>query len=303
MRTLIAIVGLAAFLEASQYTIPVHLSVSKEKPLAIRLVIDQDSVVVPRGTPDRETRRLLLELGLESRERSVEGLNIIRATILRLGREGVTGKVDTAHPDPKDPPDAAFMKALVGEKVDVEVGSDGAIKNLRGLDELEKHFVGKMGLKADSKGSQQKLKENLGAQLKDGLRPLFAVYPGRAIGIGPEWTTKYSVASENGAYHSECKWTLSGQKDARNRISGKWTLTEFPDADTKGRELTLVQKLKGTGEGTLELDAETGFPLEGTMTHHLSGTTFLDGLKAHFESDTFEVTYTIRFKVEKWDAK
>lgn len=286
---------------AIQESAELKLALQEKKPLRVRLTVEEDSAMVPGGTTDRITNRVGWELGLQTGGVR-EGIFPVRVTVLRMYREANGRRVDTAKPDPADPPQAAFMKGLVGEFVEVDLTEKGTVKEVRGLKELEARFAAKFGIKPEEDGPHKGLSEGLGRKVRENVESFLAVHPVKAVKAGAEWTRKVSM-SEGTAYHSECRWSLTARKDSTCFLSGKWTLTAFPDADQRGRELKNVQKLSGTGEGTMELDQESGFPVKARFTHQLTGKSTMEGLKTQLPSDVFDTTVKITFAADAWAGK
>lgn len=290
---------LAAALFCVQDAADLQLSLKKEKTLRTRLAVEEDTASVAVGTTEKLEDRGGWELGLESKGSPGAGLSTIHVTILRITRVSGSRSVDTSNPGPRDPPEAAFLKALIGEAVDVDVAADGAIKEVRGMADLEAHFAAKLGVKPGPEGPRKGLKASIENRLREQLGGVLSVYPGKPAAVGASWSRKQSI-SLGAAYKAETTWTVAARRESRVSLEGKVLLTPIDESRV---ESPTIQKLSGTGEAALELDAETGFPLKGRIVHPLKGTSTLKGIPNPRPSDTFDQTSRVTFTLEAWEGK
>jgi hypothetical protein len=273
----------------------IKLVLRKDPPLRLKLSTMEETVSLPGGSTEKRTARRGMELGLES-----QGSGLVKVSLLRLQSESGDRKTDSA--DPGDGPQGAFLGKLIGEYVLVELGLDGRLIETRGAGELEARFAKKLGLKPEDPGPHKGLAEGLVPRLRAPVEELFALFPPKAVAPGATWTRKVSTRLDV-PRHSEVVWTLQTRKESKVHLSAKWTHAPFPDADAKSAPLKVVQTLQGTGEGTMELDDATGWPLKGSVVHQLKGSSTIEGLKAPLPSDTSEDTTKMTVKVEPWDGR
>jgi hypothetical protein len=308
MKRLIAAVLLFALLQDAR---DLKLSLPKEKPLRIRLTSLEEADSTPRGSTDKDVNRGGCELGLEAQGLSGADRFAVKVTMLRIHREiifQINGqkdgrKMDSATPGADN--ESERMGNLVGLSLLFDVAPEGKILETRGAAEMEAEFIRKLGVKQEDEGPQRKMMATFVVPvLRENVDRLLALYPPNAVGIGATWSRKYSIGLSSGfPHHGEVAWTLKSRKESRIQLSGKWTHTPYADADQLGRELKIVSKLTGTGEGTAELDDETGWPLKASVTHQLNGSTSVEGLKAPSLGDTVDSTLKITLTVGPWDGK
>jgi hypothetical protein len=296
MRVILAVL-LASLLQDAR---DLKLSLPKDKPQRLRLTVFEDGVDTPRGKTEKNVDRGGFEFGLETQAPSGPDRFAVKLTILRMHRESRGRKMDSATPDAD--PNSGIMAKLVGTGLLFDLAPDGKVLGARGAEEMEADFARKLGLKPPDLGPHKGLVARFLPLLRENVERLFALYPSKAVLVGGVWSRKFSI-SVGYPHHAEAAWTLSARKDARAVLSGKWTHSAYPDSDKQGGELRIVHKMTGTGEGTVELDEATGWPLKASMTHQLAGSIGIDGLKAPLPSDTSDGTVKITLTVGPWDGK
>ena len=108
--------------------------------------------------------------------------------------------------------------------------------------------------------------------IRDMLGNVIMSFPGRPIGINDSWTTPFSMGNQK---LGDCTYTLkeTNQTALLVDISLKIKVEEEIPAPADGSRGSSIRTLTGSGQGSLEIDPNTGWMLRKNVTLHYSGET------------------------------
>ena len=170
--------------------------------------------------------------------------------------------------------------ALIGESFWTELTPQGRPTRVVGADQLVARMAENLDVPASPLGAmvEPQMKEQFGDQaLKELMEQMMGFYPDQAVGVGDTWTRKMVVTKGQPMVMNNT-WTLKSRKDGVALIDVESTLEPNPDAGAvEAGPGTLRHLLRGTQQGSIELDEATGWVLRSTFKRELSGDLALGG--------------------------
>ena len=183
----------------------------------------------------------------------------------------------SGHPDTTNPVGMIIGK-MVGRSFYMTLAKDGAVKDVKGLDNIIASMVNSMpSLDADVKASvMSQLKQSFGEEaLKNNMQMSTAIYPQTKVSMGDKWTRTYDASSTMQAA-TKMDFILTEQTDSYNTFSAKGTMQSAnKDAFITIGDKSVRYDLSGTVNGTIKTDAKTGWIMNATISQEISGSMFI----------------------------
>lgn len=177
------------------------------------------------------------------------------------------------------PPEAAGVGVLVGEQFTVKLSPHGAVKQIEGIEQMVERIIRKLDIPEESRNmAAHELRGQLSAAvLKEMMESLLAVYPAGPVSLGDSWH-RVSTVSEGYTLLMENTWTLKAVRDGRAVITVRSEGKPFTgNAPSDARSSKFSYDLRGTQEGTLELDASSRWIVRGLLTQKIQGRVLVNG--------------------------
>ena len=219
-----------------------------------------------------------------------DGLARLKVTYLTIKERGqgaaASLQYDSTTPDvPTKHPFAPTYSAMIGQSFVAKVAPTGMITGLEGVEEMYLRMAERIvqDEAITRSGSSQKRVEHVRDQLKrnpmiadrqisDMVGNLIVPYPGRAVDVGGSWRAKQSLFSM-ATTGLECTYTLNQKTPSAILVdvSAKIDLQGEPVFAGEGTLGLATTTLKGSYEGTLEIDPGSGWMLRKKATMNCSG--------------------------------
>jgi hypothetical protein len=181
---------------------------------------------------------------------------------------------DSDNPPATIPPMAIGFSALVGQSFSMVITTDGAVKDIQGVDAMLARMMEKINLpdaqmKAAIEGS---LSEQFGDQaLKEMMGNMMAIYPGKPVDIGESWTKQF-VITKGFPMVLDNTWKLKARKGGVSMIDVVTVVKSNPKAPpTDMTFMKLSYNLTGTQKGTMEVQESTGWVIRSKLNQDLTG--------------------------------
>jgi carbon monoxide dehydrogenase subunit G len=209
--------------------------------------------------------------------------------------------------DSEDPPDeipmaARGMAAFVDQVFTVKMTPRGKVVELSGTDKLFESM--KDAFEGVDEQTRDRMIEDMKKQfggdgLKEMMETFTAIYPDKPVGVGDSWEQK-SVMSRVFPLIANVTYTLAERKDGVASLKVDGTFEPNPKGEpTKMGDMTMKIALKGTQEGTLQIDETTGWFVAGEMTQEMEGEVTASGVPGVGEmSLPMRIKGTVSFKTE-----
>ena len=125
---------------------------------------------------------------------------------------------------------------------------------------------------------EQQMKQQFGDQaMKELMEQMIGVYPDEPVGVGDSWS-KRSVVSRGLAAIVNNTWTLKSRENGVAVLDVQATVEPNPDAPALEMGVAKIQyALRGTQNGSIELDEATGWVVRSTVNQSLSGDLTVQG--------------------------
>lgn len=215
-----------------------------------------------------------------------DGTAVVQVTFdsIRFKQEGPTGEVDydSSNPPPAESahPMVTALVALVGQGFSVDLTSKGEAARVEGADQLVARMMEKIELPMPALQPvvEQQLKQQFGDQaMKEMMEQMVGVYPDEPVGVGDSWS-KRRVVSRGLAAIMNNTWTLKSRENGVAVLDVQSTVGPNPDAPALDMGIAKLQyALRGTQNGSIELDEATGWVLRSTVNQSLSGELTIQG--------------------------
>ena len=199
----------------------------------------------------------------------------VRYKRLSYKAQGPMGVIefDSSYPPEQMHPAMIGLKALVGKGFKIDVGSDGSVKDVKGIDKMVEQIAAEIEIppRADEKTTRdaikQSMKENYEEKnIKGRMKNMLGEYPSVPVGVGACW--KVTSPSFYPPCSIEAKYTLKSRSDGIATIQVNAVIK--PDKSIAAAGYTY--DVSGYMSGMIDVDETTGLPVEGAMMVEASGT-------------------------------
>jgi len=260
----------------------VELRLNLKEGETYKLQVTSDQKITQTMGESKQEMPQTTELGLSHLVKEVrdDGTAVVQVKFesVRFKQEGPMGKVDydSSNPAPAESahPMVTALVALVGQGFSVDLTSKGEAARLEGADQLVARMMENMELPTPALRPvvKQQLEQQFGNQaLKEMMEQMIGVYPDEPVGVGDSWS-KRRVVSRGLAAIMNNTWTLKSRSGGVAVVDVQSTVEPNPDAPPLEMGPAKLQyALRGTQNGSIELDEATGWPLRSTVNQSLAG--------------------------------
>lgn len=167
-------------------------------------------------------------------------------------------------------PTSLILSKMTDQKFRATISRHGDIENVDGLEEIID------GALPEDSASAAGMRSNISSSFGDGgfaknMETVTAIFPDGKVKVGRSWT-KESYTSTGMPLIAKNTYTLKSIENNEATIEVSSDLSVDPDnATTNLQGLDAVFFLEGTREGTIRLNAETGWVLEANFKDDITG--------------------------------
>lgn len=200
----------------------------------------------------------------------------IRYHSIRFDQYGPFGHVgyDSENPPEEVHPVALGYDVMVGEAFRITVSDSGEILRVKGMDDILNKLFDRMAVPegVDKEAVRRNLYKQFGDQaLKDSIGNFFAVYPGYSVVPGDSWDKTVDVAI-GFPLRVMTTYTLNDVSSGEARVMSSSQIHSRDDADPVNMGgMSLRYEVSGTQEGSILLDAATGWTIRGQISQEIGG--------------------------------
>jgi len=266
--------------------IDLRLRLEPGKTYKLRMDSDQ-KLIQTRGDSRQESPQTMGSgLSLLVKEVRDDGAAVVQVTYdsLRLKQQGPTGNVDydSSSPAPAESPHpmAKGFAVLVGQGFSVDLTPKGEVARVDGADQLAARMAENIEVPVPMLRPvmEQQIKQQFGDQaMKEMVEQMVGFRPDEPVAIGGSWSKRIAVTRGFAAILNST-WTLKSHKDGVAVVEVASTVEPNPDAAALDMGFAkLGYTLRGTQNGSLELDESTGWVVRSTVNQSLSGELTMKG--------------------------
>jgi hypothetical protein len=190
-------------------------------------------------------------------------------------------------------PMAKLFKALRSGTFTVVMSKDGLVKDIHGYKDIIEKMMTSVASRNDS--SREMIKEQITGHfndkaLKESLQNGWNIYPDQPVGIGDSWVKKNSLSA---GFPLDLTTTYTVKDITRNKVILTVKSDINPGKDSTTTLMGIEMKIKGSQEGTMEVDRKTGLPLHSNITQEISGAISMANQGSHLEIPMSAKTTTV----------
>lgn len=215
-------------------------------------------------------------------EKVEDGMQTIKVTYEAIASSRETAQGNTSYDSRKDtaPEDVEgkYMAALIGESFTMKMNQLGEVVEVIGTDELlEKGMSEIKDLDETTMATlKTQLKNQFGDEaMKDNMGQVSAFFPKKKVKVGKSWK-KEATSSTIMAMIMKSVYTLDKVEDGKAYISIQTEVTPGEGKPLEMGPMTMTYSIEGVQNGTMVLDLETGWTLEGKMEQDFGGNVEID---------------------------
>jgi hypothetical protein len=186
------------------------------------------------------------------------------------------GKIifDSKNPPKVENPQTKIFMSLIGKGFTAKQSPVGNVIDIKGIDDIIKGIVKKMDLKNanEDKALSYSLEAQFGkSRMVDLLEKTMNFYSAEPRKIGDKWTKDYNINAEFNMLVSS-EYTLKEIKGTTIILGVTSKMHTDPKSKTTENNGVIVNyNLKGTKDGTIEIDAASGLIIKSDVKQKISG--------------------------------
>jgi hypothetical protein len=209
---------------------------------------------------------------------------------------------DSENPPDEIPAPARVLAAFVDQVFTMKMTPQGKVVELSGMDKMLESMKDAFDdVDEQTRGQMiEQMKKQFGDDgFKEMMENFTAIYPHKPVGVGDSWEQEVILARVFPLI-ANVTYTLAERKDGVASLKVDGTFEPNPKGEpTKMGDMTMKVALKGTQEGTLQIDEATGWFVAGEMTQKMEGEVTASGVPGVGEmSLPMRIKGTVSFKTE-----
>jgi hypothetical protein len=188
-----------------------------------------------------------------------------------------------------------MLKAIIDKPLEIVMSKTGKIESVKGMEKFHEAMVNSMDKNIPEQMKQQLITQ-FGSQFsEEAIKTMFAqnsnFFPDKPVRAGDRWNVKSSATVSNFKMDLDMRMTLQSiEKDAVNiTIEGTCLTPEGYEQKTNG--ITTKVTLKGTLQGLVKVNKNTGWIISSNITQHFEGNIDAMGMQIPL-SVTSKITVT-----------
>jgi hypothetical protein len=199
----------------------------------------------------------------------------VRYTRLSYKAQGPMGVIefDSSYPAENMHPAMAGLKVLVGKGFRIDMGSDGSVRDVQGIDKMVDQIAAEIEIppRADESTVREEIKASMKEEfeeknIKGRMKNMLGEYPSVPVGVGACW--KVTSPSFYPPCSIDAKYTLKSRSNGIATIQVNAVIK--PDKSMAAAGYTY--DVSGHMSGIIEVEEATGLPVKGAMLIEASGT-------------------------------
>lgn len=159
----------------------------------------------------------------------------------------------------------SFIGNLVGKSFSISVAPNGDIVKTEGLSDLVSSFAG-----SDPQTQAAMSSQFSDTAMRQMMQNSFDMYPGKPVKVGETWSKKSVMSMSGMSIAMENTYTLKSFADGKAVIGVSSTMT-LPKMDMSQGSMTMQIEMKGTQEGTMDVEQATGRIISGKTSQNING--------------------------------
>jgi uncharacterized protein YajQ (UPF0234 family) len=173
---------------------------------------------------------------------------------------------------------------MKGQSITMTVSEKGEVRDIKGIDELmDKMIAGMPGDSASKPMMKEGLKKVMGAEYMKGvMEQSFKIYPAGKVKTGDTWKTDMEL-------HAGITLKLANTfalKSVENNVAKLDVKSDISSGSMEMMGMKIDTDLKGTQNGTFNLDVPTGMAASGEMSQEISGNMKVMGMEMPMKIQT-----------------
>jgi hypothetical protein len=179
---------------------------------------------------------------------------------------------------------SAMFKAMTGIPVEMKISKQGKVESVSGFDKIFTTMLATFAEDVDEQvkiQTEEMLKQQFNNEsAKSMFQQISAYFPEKPIGIGEDWKVSMDIKTGQFSLKSDMDMTLKSVEEniATLEVSGSISTPEDGIVqEIQGMETKT--SMKGTQQGTIKIDINTGWPVNSEISQNLEGKTEVMGIK------------------------
>jgi len=280
----VALLLIPATSRAANDTVDLKLRLEKGQEYKLVITIEQSIVQWIMESEMEMDQTIVLGETFKVTDVDEDGTYTIEVTIGPVAMK-MESKMGSFEFDSEDPPDeipvmAKGIAALVDQAFTLKMTPQGKVVEVSGFEDV---FESMMDALEDLEGPMKDqmiddMKRQFGDDaLKEMMENVTAIYPSKPVSVGDSWEQEV-VMARTFPLIAKTTYTLAERKDGIASLKIDGTFEPNPDGEPmKMGPMTMKMALKGTQEGTFQIDEATGWFVEGEMTQEMEGEVTVSG--------------------------
>lgn len=285
--------------------IDLHLRLQTGKSYSLHSVVDQQISQAIEGQKLDVAQTIGINYVFDVLHVDADGTATTKLTYKAVefrsqGAEGVIS-YDSADAPAEVPLQAKGFAAIVGESLTVQISAQGQVLDMQGADALLGRALARLELPDGPirTGVEDALRRQFNAgAIKTALENMLALFPGKPVGIGDSWSKQVTL-SKGFPMLINTTWTLKSRKNGIALIEAHSTIDPNPAGEPLQLGQTkLIYAVSGTQQGTLEIEADSGWLSHAQLTQKAGGQIHLQGNPANPPEDSWPVTIKSMIRID-----
>jgi hypothetical protein len=255
-----------------------QLRFEEGKTYRMRMTTQQKITQTMQGRTMEMPQSIGFGLTQAVKEVKEDGTAVVQVTYdsIQFKQEGPMGAMDYDSDNPPEtvPLMAKGFAALVGQGFSLDMTPEGRVIRVEGADQLLARVTESIDIAVPAMRStiETQMKQQFGDQaLKEMMEQMMAIYPEEAVAVGDSWSRKMTVA-RGFPMIIDNNWTLKSRADGVAVVEVSSKVEPNPDAGPMEMGgMSIQQKLRGTQNGTIEIDETSGWVVKSTLNQDFSG--------------------------------
>lgn len=189
----------------------------------------------------------------------------------------MSSPMGSASYDSRDPSKSdmsmTMADSLIGKSFSVFVSPDGQIKKVDGLAEL----INTLNKRGDKKAGAEAASAFSDTAVMQLMQASFGMYPDHPVKVGEQWVKKSQTGFSGINVDVESTYTLTTVEGNKAVISMNAVMS-LPKSDMGPTGSGMQLEMKGTQQGTLDVDIPTGQIISGKTKQDIKGTMTVPGM-------------------------
>lgn len=160
----------------------------------------------------------------------------------------------------------SFMDSLIGKSFSLSVAPNGDIVSVDGLGNLVKSLT---ATDAETKAEIDNQFSDTAIKLM--MQNSFDLYPGKPVKVGETWGKKSKMGFSGINVEVENTYTLKSVNDGKATVSVKSVMNLEPTDMGAQAGIPMKMEMKGSQDGTMEVDIATGQIISGKTSQVING--------------------------------